>query len=53
MVSPQTVIAKVAPFDNGDLKVGAHVVIVASEKQQDGSVLAKTMYIGRNMTPAM
>ena len=25
----------------------------ASDKQADGSVLAKTMYVGRNVTPAM
>jgi hypothetical protein len=53
IMSPQTVIAAVAPFDKKDLKVGAHVAIVASEKQADGSVLAKAMYVGRDVTPAM
>jgi Domain of unknown function (DUF5666) len=52
-ITPQTVIAAVAPFDKKDLKVGAHVMIFASEKQADGSVLAKTMYVGRDVTPAM
>jgi hypothetical protein len=52
-VTPQTVIAKVASVDKSDLKIGAHIIIVASEKQPDGSVLAKAMYVGRTVAPAM
>ncbi len=52
-VTPHTVIAKVARIDKSDLKAGAHVIIVVSEKNADGSVLAKTMYVGRTVQPAM
>jgi hypothetical protein len=52
-VTPQTVIAAVAPIDKSDIKAGAYVTIFASEKQPDGSVLVKSMYVGRNVKPAM
>ena len=32
---------------------GAQIIIMASEKQADGSILAKNMYVGRGVTPAM
>jgi len=53
LVTPETVIAAVAPGSKADLKPGAHVVIFASQKQADGSLLAKVMYVGRNVAPAM
>lgn len=53
VVTPQTVIAAAAPGNKDELKAGAHIVIFASEKQADGSVLAKVMYVGRGITPAM
>jgi len=53
MVTPATVIAAVAPASKEELKAGAQIIIFASEKQPDGSVLAKTMYVGREMAPAM
>ena len=53
MVTPATVIAAVAPARKEELKAGAQIIIFASEKQPDGSVLAKTMYVGREMAPAM
>jgi hypothetical protein len=53
MVTPETVIAAVAPGGKGDLKPGAHVIIFASQKQADGSLLAKVMYVGRDVAPAM
>ena len=53
MVSPQTVIAAAAKGDASELKAGAHIIIFGWEKQADGSVLAKTMYVGRGVTPAM
>jgi hypothetical protein len=53
VVTPETVIAAVAPGDKSELKAGAHIVIFASEKQPDGSLLAKVMYVGRNVVPAM
>jgi hypothetical protein len=53
VVSPQTVIAAVAKGDKKELKKGAHIIIFRSEKQADGSVLAKVMDGGRNVAPAM
>ena len=52
-VTPETTIARVAPGDKSELKAGAGIVIFASEKQPDGSLLAKTMYVGRDVKPAM
>jgi hypothetical protein len=53
VVTPETVIAAVAPGGKGDLKPGARVIIFASQKQADGSLLAKVMYVGRDVAPAM
>jgi hypothetical protein len=53
VITPQTVIAAVAAGDKSELKAGAHVIIMASQKQPDGSLLAKVMYIGRGVVPAM
>ncbi|HEX3708510.1 MAG TPA: hypothetical protein VHV56_01340 [Pseudolabrys sp.] len=53
VVTPATVIAAAAPGDKSELKAGAHIVIFASEKQPDGTLLAKVMYVGRNVVPAM
>jgi len=52
-VSPQTVIAAAAKGDASELKAGAQVIIFGWEKQTDGSVLAKSLYVGRGVTPAM
>jgi hypothetical protein len=52
-VSPQTVIAAAAKGDASELKAGAQVIIFGWEKQADGSVLAKSLYVGRRVTPAM
>jgi hypothetical protein len=53
VVTPTTVIAAAAPGSKDELKPGVHIIIFASEKQADGTVLIKTMYIGRNVAPAM
>jgi hypothetical protein len=53
LVTPETVIAAVAPGGRADIKPGARVIIFASEKQADGSLLAKVMYVGRYVAPAM
>jgi hypothetical protein len=53
VVTPETVIAAVAPGDKSELKTGAQIIIFASDKQPDGSLLAKTLYVGRNVAPAM
>ena len=53
IVTPETAIAAAAPGDKSELKAGTQVIIFGWEKQADGSVLAKVMYVGRNITPAM
>jgi hypothetical protein len=53
VVTPETVIAAVAPGTKSELKAGASIIIMASEKQPDGSVLAKAVYVGRDVAPAM
>jgi hypothetical protein len=53
IVTPTTAITAVAPGNKDELKPGAQIIIMASDKQPDGSVLAKTLYVGRNLTPAM
>jgi hypothetical protein len=53
IVSPETVIAAAAKGDASELRPGAQIIIFGWEKQADGSVLAKAMYVGRGVTPAM
>jgi len=53
IVMPETVIAAVAPGNKSELKAGTPVIIMTAEKQPDGSMLAKTLYVGRNVAPAM
>jgi len=53
ITTPQTVIAAVAPGKKDELKAGTPIIIMASEKQPDGSALAKVIYLGRGIKPAM
>lgn len=53
IVTPQTAIAAVAPGNKDELKPGTQIIIMQSEKQADGSTLAKNLYVGRGLTPAM
>ena len=53
LVTPETMIAAVAPGKKEELKAGTPIIIMASEKQADGSVLAKNIYVGRDGKPAM
>ncbi len=53
IVGPDTVIAAVAPGNKDELKAGAQIIVMQSEKQADGSYLAKNIYVGRGLTPAM
>jgi hypothetical protein len=53
IITPATAITAVAPGNKDELKPGAQIIIMAADKQPDGSVLAKTLYIGRSLTPAM
>ena len=53
IVTKDTVIAAAAPSSKDELKAGAQLIIFGWDKQADGSVLAKVMYVGRGVTPAM
>src|SRR3974390_2172981 len=53
IVTPQTMIAAAAPAKKEELKPGVQIIIFGWDKQPDGCVLAKTLYVGRNLTPAM
>jgi outer membrane lipoprotein SlyB len=53
IVTKDTVIAAAAPGSKDELKAGAQIIIFGWDKQTDGSVLAKTLYIGRAGPPAM
>jgi hypothetical protein len=53
VVTPQTTIAAAAPGNKDELKAGAQIIIFGWDKQPDGSILAKTLYVGRSVTPAM
>jgi hypothetical protein len=53
LITPQTAITAVAPGNKDELKAGTQIIIMASEKQPDGSALGKVFYVGRGLTPAM
>lgn len=53
VVTPDTVIAAVAKGDKSDLQAGKGIIIFASQSEADGLLLAKTMYVGRDVAPAM
>lgn len=53
VVTPQTSIAAAAPGSKEEIRVGSQLIIFGSEKQPDGTTLAKVMYVGRGLTPAM
>ena len=53
VVTRETVIASVAPGEKSELKAGTPIIIMAAEKQPDGSVVAKNVYVGRSVKPAM
>jgi hypothetical protein len=53
IVTPQTTIAAAASGNKDELKAGTQVIVFGSEKQSDGSILIKSMYLGRGVTPAM
>jgi hypothetical protein len=52
-VTKDTVIASVAPGNKDELKAGMPIIIMQSDKQPDGSVTAKNIYVGRGVAPAM
>ncbi len=52
-VTKDTVIASVAPGNKDELKAGTAIIIMQSDKQADGSVMAKNVYVGRGAAPGM
>jgi hypothetical protein len=52
-ISAATVIAKAVSADRAELKPGAQIIIFGQEKQADGTILIKSMYVGRGLAPAM
>ena len=46
-------IAAAAPGSKDELKPGTQIIIFGQEKQPDGTILIKSMYVGRGVTPAM
>jgi hypothetical protein len=52
-VTRDTAIAAAANGDKSELKPGVQIIIFGWEKLPDGVVLAKTLYVGRGLTPAM
>jgi hypothetical protein len=53
IVTSTTVVASAGPADKSELKPGAQVAILGAEKAADGSMVAKVIYVGRAVTPAM
>lgn len=53
VIGSATVIAKAVPAEAGEVKPGAQIIVFGFDKQPDGSVLIKSMYVGRGVTPAM
>jgi len=53
IITPETAIAAAAPGNKSELTAGVQIIIFGWEKQPDGTVLAKTLYVGRGLTPAM
>jgi hypothetical protein len=53
IVTPATVLAQAGPADKSELKPGAQIIVMAAAKQPDDSYLAKVIYVGRGMKPAM
>lgn len=53
VVTKDTVIAAAAASNKDELNAGAQIIIFGWDKQPDGSLLAKSLYVGRDVTPAM
>ena len=53
IVSETTAVAMAAPAERSELKPGAQIIVFGSEKQPDDTILIKSMYVGRGLTPGM
>jgi hypothetical protein len=52
-ITPETVIAAIAPGNADDLMPGAGVVVFAAQPQPDGTITARSISVGRDVAPAM
>jgi hypothetical protein len=52
-VTPETVIVMYAPGSKDELKPGAKIYIPAATKQEDGTLAAARINVGRGVTPPM
>ena len=48
IVPPNTPIVKFVPGNADDLKVGAQMIVIAGQKQPDGTILAPAINVGRD-----
>jgi hypothetical protein len=54
VVTPQTTIVKVVSADKNEIKAGAKIIIMGAAKQPDGSLVAPSIYVGKDgITPPM
>jgi hypothetical protein len=54
VVTPQTTIVKVVSADKSEIKAGAKIIIMGAAKQPDGSLVAPSIYVGKDgITPPM
>jgi hypothetical protein len=53
IVPPNTPIVSYTPGDKAEVKPGAQVIIMAAQKQPDGSLVAPAINVGRGVTPPM
>jgi outer membrane lipoprotein SlyB len=53
IVAPETSIVANALGQRDELKPGAPIIIFAAQKQEDGSLVAPAIYVGRGVTPPM
>jgi hypothetical protein len=53
MVGADTPVVGYVPGDKAELKPGAQIIIMAAQKQPDGSFAAANVSVGRGLTPPM
>jgi hypothetical protein len=53
IVPPEASIVANTPGEKDELRPGTPIIIFAAQKQEDGSLLAPAVYVGRGVTPPM
>jgi hypothetical protein len=53
VVAPDTPVVSYVPGDKAELKPGAQIIIMAAQKQPDGTLSATNVSVGRGLTPPM